>query len=147
MEERKIKYYEVECKCGHTGSRRFYIPIKFPVKAYSKTEAAKKGKLIPRCKRDHKDCILNVKEISFVEYIDLQKLNNIDPYLKCHSIQEQNQYDLSDRFVEDPHYYETHQIKMRKSDSIHPIYQGKIKIKNPKKFIRFNKEYSMEVYC
>lgn len=34
------KYYKVTCKCGHTGSKKTYIPITFPVVAINGKEAA-----------------------------------------------------------------------------------------------------------
>ena len=35
-----MKYYIVTAKCGHVG-RDYYIPIDFPIRAESRTEAAK----------------------------------------------------------------------------------------------------------
>ncbi len=132
------KYYAVECKCGHTGSRKTYIPIKFAIKASSKKEAAKIGRGIARCKHDHKDCILGVEELSYQEYLIVRHKNLNDPFLRCHSIQEQNLYDLSDRVVPDPHYYIMNKEKRTREKQIHQTFQGKEKIRNPKKFIRFN---------
>lgn len=139
------KYYEVECKCGHTGSRKFYIPIKFAVKASNGKEAAEIGRQLPRCKHDHKDCVLGIREITHEEFVRISLVNRLDPFLNCHSIQEQKQFDLSDRMVEDPHYRETHPEEVEKEVSIKPVFKGKTRIKNPKKFIRFYQEYSMEV--
>ena len=98
------KYYAVECKCGHTGSKKTYIPIKFAVVASSGKEAAEKGRWIPRCKHHHKDCILGVEEISKEEYLLLLNQNSKDSYLHCTSIQEQSHYDLEDRFVKESRY-------------------------------------------
>lgn len=139
------RYYAVECKCGHTGSRRTYIPIRFAVVARSKKEAAAIGREIPRCKHHHKDCILNVTELSYEEFIELRKENDNDPFLRCHSIQEQCLYDLSDRFVADPHYSEINKEKRVREEQIHQTFQGKKKIRNPKRFIRFNQ--LQEAYC
>ena len=94
MAELEKKYYSVTCKCGHVGAGRFYIPIEFGVVASSKKEAAEKGRWIPRCKHHHKDCILGVKEITRIEFLELNERNREDPYLKSHSIQEQRKYDL-----------------------------------------------------
>ena len=142
-EDRK-KYYEVECKCGHTGSRKYYIPIKFAVIASDGREAAQKGRMIPRCKHNHKDCVLNVREISFNEYQELINTNKDDPFLNCHSIQEQNRFDLSDRYVLDPHYDGCTIEEKEKEIQIHQLFIGKNKIRNPKKYFRFNKDYCME---
>lgn len=129
------KYYAVKCKCGHTGTRMYYIPITFAVVANDAKEAAKKARNIPRCKHHHKDCVLDVKEISYTDYEELIKNNKNDPYLNCSSIQEQRKYDLNERFVLDPHYIES--IKNRENnEQIHQIFYGKTKIKNPKKYFR-----------
>ena len=55
----EIKYYEVSAKCGHV-RRSKYIVISFGIKAYSKSEAAKKCRQLPRVKHDHKDAILDI---------------------------------------------------------------------------------------
>ena len=97
------KYFKVVCKCGHVG-RKNYIPIQFAIVAENAKAAAAKAKAYPRVKRDHKDAILGVFEISLEEFIDLLELNNNDPYLKCKNKQEQNLInDLEARLLHDPH--------------------------------------------
>lgn len=130
------RYFAVECKCGHTGSRMNYIPIVFPVIATGGKEAAAVARQFPRCKHNHKDCVLGVEEIDFEEYKRLYLLNKQDPYLQCSSIQEQKQYDLSERMIPDPHYYQKLKEKMREEQK-HQIYHGKTKIRNPKKFVKY----------
>ena len=83
------KYYSVITKCGHVGKRN-YIPIKFAIIAESGKEAAKIARQFPRVKHNHKDAILEVKEIDFSEYLEIIELNCNDPYLKCRSKYEQN---------------------------------------------------------
>ena len=56
------KYYIVKAKCGHVG-RDKYIPIDFPIKAKSKTEAAAIVRKKARVKKDHKDAVLSVVEV------------------------------------------------------------------------------------
>lgn len=145
MRVQERKYYAVECKCGHTGSRRTYISIRFAVSAFSGKEAAAIGRSIPRCKHHHKDCVLNVSEISYQKFVELRKENSQDPFLRCHSIQEQEMYDLADRFVLDPHYQEINKEKRVREEQIHQTFHGKEKIRNPKRFIRFNE--LKEAYC
>lgn len=125
-------YYKVKCKCGHVG-RSHYIAIDFPVTASSGKEAAEIARRIPRCKHHHKDCVLEVTKISYEEYICIYKDNNEDPYLKCGSIQEQRDIDISDRLVE-----ETCPEQIIREDSRHKVFSGKTKIRNPKKFVKFN---------
>ena len=97
------KYYEVIAKCGHVG-RKNYIPVKFAVVAESGKEAAKKVRQFPRVKHDHKDAILDARCITLEEFLEIKEINNNDPYLKCHSRQEQNQIvNLAERMVADLH--------------------------------------------
>lgn len=127
------KYFAVECKCGHTGSRQFYISIVFPIIAENGREAAEKGRWMPRCKHHHKDCVLSVEEISYDQYEILKSINQNDPYLRCTSIQEQQLYDLSDRLIVDTHYIDEDE---ERETQVHQRFFGKMKIKNPKRFIR-----------
>lgn len=93
------KYYKVLTKCGHVG-RNGYVPIQFAIVAENGKEAAKIARDMPRVKHHHKDAILKVEEISKNIYIEIKKANTNDPYLHCHSIQEQNEMcDLTDRIV------------------------------------------------
>lgn len=78
------KYFEVVAKCGHVG-RTGCVMIHFAIKAESKAEAAAKVRKYKRVKRDHKDCIRGVKEISFVKFMELRSINDLDPYLHCKS--------------------------------------------------------------
>lgn len=84
----KSKFYRVTCKCGHVGKKHF-IRIDFPVNADSMKEASLIARQIPRVKHDHKDAILECKEIDYEEYLILQMINQQDPYLQCSNKQEQ----------------------------------------------------------
>lgn len=96
-------YFMVIAKCGHVGKRN-YIPIKFAVHATDAKDAAKVTRDFPRVKRNHKDAILKVEKISYEEYLEIKKINDEDPYLKCKSKQEQNMIaNLSERLEVDLH--------------------------------------------
>ena len=96
-------YYEVIAKCGHVG-KKHYIPVKFAVVAESGKEAAKKVRQFPRVKHNHKDAILDVRCITLEEFFEIKEINENDPYLKCHSRQEQNLIvNLAERMVADLH--------------------------------------------
>ncbi len=97
------KYFKVVAKCGHIG-RKHYIPVAFAIEADSGKEAAKIARFLPRVKHDHKDAILDCKEFSYEEYVELTEINNNDDYLKCHCKQQQNLIDLSGRIEDDNHY-------------------------------------------
>ncbi len=137
------KYYAVKCKCGHVG-RSHYIPIEFAVIADSKKEAAEMGRNLPRCKHHQKDCVLDVRELSFKEYKELSKANFADPYLRCQSVQEQSAYDFSGRLMMDP-CFEGWDDESEREEQRHQVFKGKTKIRNPKKFARLYEE--TEIYC
>ena len=97
-----MKYYIVTAKCGHVGGD-YYIPIDFPVKAESKTEAAKITRSIPRVKHHRKDAILNCREVTCEEYYATREKNQTDTYLFCHSSSEQKLfYNIEDRIIKEP---------------------------------------------
>ncbi len=138
------KYYSVKCKCGHVGAKRFYIPIEFGVIASSKREAAEKGRWIPRCKHHHKDCVLEVRELTREEFFELNDKNRKDPYLKCHSIQEQRKIDLSSRIVPETNQEESY--KRNKNKEVSTYMFGKKRIRHPKQYMK-NIFKTQEVYC
>ena len=100
-----MKYFKVITKCGHVGKKN-YVPVAFAVEAESGKEAAKIARFLPRVKHDHKDAILDCKEVSYEEYLELREINLNDEYLKCHTKQQQNLIDISNRLVNDHHFYE-----------------------------------------
>ncbi len=130
------KYFSVECKCGHTGSRMYYIPIRFAIIAENAKEAAALARWVPRAKHHHKDCILSVDEISEDEYYMLRLDNKKDPFLNCHSIQEQRGIDIEDRKVVDPHYQEYKNADYEEEFQKHPNFIGKMMIRNPKRYMK-----------
>ena len=130
------RYFSVECKCGHTGSRMYYIPIKFAIIASNAREAAKLGRWKSRVKHHHKDCVLGVDELSEEEYYMLLLDNKRDPFLNCQSIQEQKCFDFEDRKVYDPHYFSENNWKHKEDYQKHPNYIGKTLIRNPKKYMK-----------
>lgn len=80
-----------------TRRESFYMPIDFPVRAESKTEAAKIARNFPRVKHHHKDAIIDCREVSFEEYNTARKKNQADTDLFCHSSSEQKLFcDLED---------------------------------------------------
>ena len=61
----KNRYFKVVTKCGHVG-RYHCIWIEFAIVAESKQQAADKVREEGRVKRDHKDFIKEIKEISSI---------------------------------------------------------------------------------
>lgn len=93
----------VIAKYGHVGMKN-YIPVKFAVVAESGKEAAKKVRQFPRVKHGHKDAILDVRYITLKEFLEIKEINDNDPYLKCHSRQDQKLIvNLVERMVADLH--------------------------------------------
>ena len=112
------KYFMVIAKCGHVG-RKNYIPIKFAVVAESGKEAAKKVRQFPRVKHDHKDAILDVRCITLEEFLEIKEINNNDPYLNCHSRQEQKLIDnLEERLEDDLHSQKVKYDKQARLDRV-----------------------------
>ena len=74
-------------------ANKYFIRISFPIVATCGKDASSIARYIPRVKHDHKDAILDCKEISYKEYLELQIINNKDPYLKCECKQEQEMID------------------------------------------------------
>lgn len=109
-----LNFYSVLTKCGHV-SKKYYIPIAFPVCALNKKQAASIARKIPRVKHDHKDAIIKVEKISYCKYLILQYSNNNDPYLKCKNKQDQALIsDLNERLEVDRHYYDYMERKKKK---------------------------------
>ncbi len=89
MNNQTKKYYKVVVKCGHVG-RRHYIPIQFAISAVNGKEASRLARLMPRVKHDRKDAILKCEQINYWDFIELRKINDQDPYLKCQNQHEQS---------------------------------------------------------
>lgn len=100
-----IKYYLVTAKCGHVG-RDKYMPIVFPVKSKSKKEASDKTRNFPRVKRDHKDFILKIEQVSRGKFDEQITINNNDLYLKIKRKSDQNKIidKIKNRLVDEPNY-------------------------------------------
>jgi hypothetical protein len=87
----EIKYYAVKTMCGHVGNGK-YLEVTFPIKAYSSKEAAEIARWRPRVKHHNKHAILDIKLISYDEYITLIDEQNNDPFIHCSNKQEQKMY-------------------------------------------------------
>ena len=134
-------YYEVIAKCGHVG-KKHYVPVKFAVIAENGKEAAKMVRGFPRVKHNHKDAILKVSKISYERFEELAEINRNDPYLKCHSRQEQNLIvNLSERMVADIHNVKQAFDKQARLDRV------AYKIKKTKILEKFSWEDSDYVYA
>lgn len=83
-----MSYFEVTAKCGHVG-KGYYIPIRFAILAKNGEHAADITRKKARVKHDRPDAILEVKEITCEEYMQLRAQNKADPYLNCKNIQQQ----------------------------------------------------------
>ena len=132
-----MQMFEVRAKCGHVG-KNLYTEKAFAIKAENAKEAAAIARWIPRVKHHHSDAILSVVAIEIDRFNEIIESNNTDPYFTCHSIQEQRQYEI-DVFAEN---CKESRIKEREdSYAERPIYYGKEKIRNPKKYLQ---HYAME---
>ena len=100
--KQNTKFYKVTAKCGHVG-KHYYLPIEFAIYAENGKMAAKIARNKSRVKHHQKDAILNVKEIDYLEYLELLEQNKNNPYLNSHSIQEQRNKckDLPNQIIEE----------------------------------------------
>ena len=133
----KIKYYLVEAKCGHV--RRSQCTYKkLPIKAKTAKEAADIARNTPRVKHDHKDAIIDVKEISYEEFLELKKEHDSDPYFQATCSADQKRIDMYDEIVPDPHYVKKYKTTYDDTDRQYRIYfrqkKYKYKIKNMEDF-------------
>jgi len=130
----KYKKFAVTCKCGHVGKEK-YIPITFYVLANSKKDASRKAKNFPRVKKDHKDAVLDAKEVSTEEFIKGIKENDKDPYLLAKSIQDQRRFSekIFNRIVNDRRFTnkDTGYGAINK-----PIYDKKERVKKPRVYMK-----------
>ena len=84
----ETNYYIVKTKCGHVG-RNNYIIIDYPITASSKKEAAQNARHRPRVKHNHKDAIIEVREVDYNEYLQFKNQFRKNPYIKSSTIQQQ----------------------------------------------------------
>jgi len=81
------KFFAVRVKCGHVG-RDHYVERTYYVGAPDAKQAATLAKELPRVKRDHKDAILSVEEVTHEEFREGRARNAEDPYLAARNPQE-----------------------------------------------------------
>lgn len=84
------KYFEVIAKGGHVGRDKYY-ECHFPVCAPNKEIASLYSKNLPRIKKDHKDAILEIIEVTKEEFLSICQKFDINPYFHCNSKHEQNE--------------------------------------------------------
>lgn len=137
------RYFSVECKCGHAG-KMYYIPIRFAIEAENGKEAAEKGRWTPRVKHHQKYCILNVEELTEDEYYLLLSENRNDPYLNCHSDEDQINIDIENRKVREPRFY-SDCGKVFEETNRKAVFKGKTLIRNPKRYLK--NYYDEEVWA
>jgi hypothetical protein len=131
------KYFIVTAKCGHV-RRANYIPIDFPLVAPNGKQAAAIARQLPRVKHDHKDAILNVREVSQNEFTQQSFINKNDPFLRITNRRDHEALmSLFEHRIE--HEFNNTQYKSAHSkDSNKIIHFGKERIRNPKKWARLN---------
>ena len=130
--------YEVQAKCGHVGKNMYTLKT-FAVNAPNRAEAATLVRNLPRVKHHHRDAILRVVAIDRNRYYEIQHLNRQDPYFQCHSIQDQRRLcpDLAVYMeVMEGGYH-------KKSTSLQekPVFYGKQKIRNVKKYMKHHQYF------
>ena len=79
-----MKYFLVTAKCGHVGKGK-YLEVEFPIYAETKKEAAQKCLKRGKVKKQLKNAISSVREISYEEYIEKKLVFKNDHYIKAHT--------------------------------------------------------------
>ena len=136
MEEKQYRYFEVCVKCGHVGNNK-YIDKVVPIVAVDAKAAAVIARAMPRVKHDHKDAVRYIYEINIEQYEELKKIYDQDAYFHCKNIQEskQNNVYYLDEVKQEEDFFEEKKEWPQK-----PVYDGKKKIRNPKKYFNQIKE-------
>ena len=131
-----MAFFEVVCRCGHVGNGK-YVLKSFPVFARDAKETARKARNIPRVKHHNKHAIEEVIRIDEFRYEEIREQNHMDPYFQCRNKREQNAVcDLQvivDWSLVNPDPYRTDDAISRR-----PVYSGKTKVKNPRKFYKYH---------
>lgn len=106
------KYFEVIAKGGHVGRDKYY-ECHFPVCAPNKEKASLWSRNLPRVKKDHKDLIQEIKEVTKEEFIVLCKEYDTNPYFHCNSkhVQNENMKEIGMHIKE-----ETEETRKRKEE-------------------------------
>ena len=84
----KSNYYIVRAVCGDVGKGKA-VDKDFAVYAHSGREAAAIARDISRVKHDFKYAIKAVLNVDFITFVTQKAINEMDPYLNCGNIQEQ----------------------------------------------------------
>ena len=95
-DESENKNFAVIAKCGHCGNH-YFIPIMFNAYCKDVQTAIELVKSYPRVKRDRKDVILDAFEISELESLFINAVNDHDPYLRGYLIKSDD--DVMDRRI------------------------------------------------
>ena len=127
-----MAWFAVTARCGHVG-RKNYARKTFAIEADSGKTAAKVVRGLPRVKHHHRYAIIDVEKVNYERYLEIIEANNADPYFHCHSVQEQRKYIDNDIYPEEM----MDQVKKR-VPSIKEIFDGKMKIRSPKKYVKNN---------
>jgi hypothetical protein len=86
-----MKYFKVTAKCGHVGKNWYYRGMFYVCAKDGKTAAAIVREK-PRVKHDHKDAIIAVEKIDYLEFEHGTALQRLNPYFNCGNNQEQRQF-------------------------------------------------------
>ena len=81
------KLFAVITKCGHSGAG-YFIPIMFVVYAKDVNAAIDTAKTFARVRAHKKDAIVDAFEISEMEANFIEAVNDVDPYLNGHAVED-----------------------------------------------------------
>lgn len=69
-----MSYYEIKCKQGHCGPKKYNI-LTFVFEAKDILTAEKKARSVPSVKHTNRHCIISSKLISYEEYKEKRKVS------------------------------------------------------------------------
>jgi hypothetical protein len=93
-------YYVALLKFGHADRRSSFYLLDFAFIATTKEDVKQKAKNLPRGKKNHKDYIRSIKQVSKQEYEEVKKFNLTHPFFTSSSKQEYYQKMQSGEFPE-----------------------------------------------
>ena len=93
------KYYIVVAKCGHVGKGK-YVEIEFPTVAETKSSAAQNVLKASKVKKQLKNAISNVYEVSEEEYLEAKDRFASNEYIHSHYKNEINRESLEIKIME-----------------------------------------------
>jgi hypothetical protein len=126
-----IRWFKAECKFSHVGRGKFIIKI-IAVRAISSDAASEYILHMPRIKKNIKDAIISMNEITIAEFYEITQAMSQDPYFKAPNIQIQRQC-CTDLIIYE---IEKSEKPQKRTNTNAQLFHRKKQIKNPHYYSR-----------